>query len=156
MNNKNIILRILITLNNISWYFLWISLIIIIPIAFLILKETSITEIWLDTPISYLLLTYTWLSDVIISIFLFLEIEIILLLALYITYNFKKLFQNLRSKNVFVQNNVKYIKNIAYISLVITIFWFDITNLFFALIFLLFAKIFEYGMQLENEKQLTI
>jgi hypothetical protein len=78
------------------------------------------------------------------------------LAGLPVFYQFRKIFKNLKKGEVFTFENARRFRLAALFSILSAILGLQIWSVFSALVVLLFAEIVRYGVELEEDKKLTV
>lgn len=154
-------LRILAFFTNVGWVLLWLLLVVELVLvlgtaagglidlqtfAGLLLEEGVNEEIMFDLAQGVFGPFYA------MSAFVAATIGV----SLFILHQFRQVFRNMKRGEIFSLANAKRFRIVAYVSIAIALIGFSFDDLFSALILLLFAEIFKYGVDLEQDKDLTV
>ncbi len=144
-------LKILFIFNEISWYLVWLWVLMLVLIFFVGIffpNEVFLEWDFLFSPLEF-----------------FLTLLSLFILIIIISY-FRKLFNTLKQWKVFVDSNVTLLQRIAYLSIILSITSIDFSDLetllysadiiFYSLLILVFSIIFKYWVEMKNDNNLTI
>lgn len=147
----------LIILNTLTYYFL-LFLMVLFPLVFVFaLVGSGLQQLIIDEAVAETSFNFFRSISPLVSVTLIMVVCYVgVLISFYITYQFRTLFKSLKTKNIFTDKNTQTLNKIAYASIALALYSFASMSLFIALVLLLFAKIFAYGVMLEEDKNLTI
>lgn len=153
-------LRILAFFTNVGWVLLWLllvaELVLVLGTAFSLIDLQTFADLLLEEGVD---------GDILMDLargefgpFYALVAFMVATtgVALFILHQFRQVFRNMKRGEIFSLANAKRFRIVAYVSIAFALIGFSFDDLFSALILLLFAEIFKYGVDLEQDKDLTV